>query len=111
MKPDSSGRVLIASKIQALAAKNEIDTQGCVHIGEIQDVTPSAVGCENCLKSGDTWVNLRLCLTCGHVGCCDNSKNTHATRHYHETEHPMIVSFEPGEEWVWCYPDAVTLSA
>ena len=110
MKPDSSGRVRIATKVQALVAENKSDPQGCTHLDDIQEVTPSAEGCENCLKSGDEWVNLRLCLTCGHVGCCDNSKNKHATRHYHETQHPMIVSFEPEEEWVWCYLDDVTIS-
>jgi uncharacterized UBP type Zn finger protein len=110
MKSDASGRVRIASKLQNLVAKNELDSEGCAHLAEMKDVTPSAEGCENCLKSGDEWVNLRLCLTCGHVGCCDNSKNKHATRHHHETDHPMIVSFELEEEWVFCYPDEVTIS-
>jgi uncharacterized UBP type Zn finger protein len=62
-------------------------------------------GCEECLKTGDSWVHLRLCLTCGHVGCCDNSKNKHATKHFHATGHPVIKSFEPGEDWTWCYVD------
>jgi uncharacterized UBP type Zn finger protein len=62
-------------------------------------------GCEECLKIGDRWVHLRMCLTCGKVGCCDSSKNKHATRHYHETKHPVIRSVEPGEEWMWCYVD------
>jgi uncharacterized UBP type Zn finger protein len=79
----------------------------CPHLQTIRDVIPSAAGCEQCLKTGDTWVHLRLCLSCGHVGCCDNSKNRHATRHYHETHHPMIRSFEPGEDWGWCYVDNV----
>jgi len=57
------------------------------------------------LAIGDPWVHLRLCLTCGHVGCCDDSKNKHATRHYHKTQHPIIQSLEPGEDWWWCYPD------
>jgi uncharacterized UBP type Zn finger protein len=77
----------------------------CPHLQTIRDVTPSASGCEECLKTGDTWVHLRLCLSCGHVGCCDNSKNRHATRHYHETHHPIIRSLEPGEDWGWCYVD------
>lgn len=77
----------------------------CEHLEQIREVTPSANGCEDCLKTGDEWVHLRLCLVCGHVGCCDNSKNKHATRHFHETTHPVIRSFEPGESWVWCYPD------
>lgn len=62
-------------------------------------------GCEECLKTGDSWVHLRLCLTCGHVGCCDNSKNKHATKHFYTTKHPVITSFEPGENWKYCYVD------
>jgi uncharacterized UBP type Zn finger protein len=77
----------------------------CEHLDQIQDVTPGAEGCEDCLRSGGRWLHLRLCLTCGHVGCCDSSPNKHATKHYHETKHPLIRSFEPGEEWVWCYAD------
>ena len=77
----------------------------CPHIEAIRDVTPSAKGCEDCLKLGDSWVHLRLCLSCGYVGCCDNSKNRHATRHYRGTGHPVIRSFEPGENWAWCYVD------
>src|SRR6266568_3100164 len=61
------------------------------------------------VKIGDSWVHLRLCLTCGHVGCCDSSKNKHATRHFHATNHPLIQSFQPGEDWVWCYIDQVML--
>jgi uncharacterized UBP type Zn finger protein len=68
-------------------------------------VTPSGPGCAECLASGDDWVHLRLCLTCGHVGCCDNSKNKHATLHYHASGHPVIRSYEPGEEWGYCYRD------
>jgi uncharacterized UBP type Zn finger protein len=77
----------------------------CVHLNQIRPVVPSANGCEECLAIGDTWVHLRLCLTCGHVGCCDDSKNKHATRHYHKTQHPIIRSHQPGEYWMWCYPD------
>ena len=60
-------------------------------------------GCEECLKMGDRWVHLRLCLACGHVGCCDSSKNKHATKHFHATAHPVMRSIEPGEAWLWCY--------
>ena len=80
-------------------------TTTCPHVAEIRDVTPSARGCEECLKLGDEWVHLRLCLTCGHVGCCDSSKNRHATKHFHATTHPIIKSFQPGEDWGWCYVD------
>ncbi len=79
--------------------------QQCSHLAQIKPVAPSAKGCEDCLKSGDTWVHLRLCMTCGHVGCCDSSKNRHATRHFHATTHPIVRSLEPGEQWGYCYPD------
>lgn len=81
----------------------------CAHLGGIHPVHPSARGCEDCLRIGDQWVHLRICLTCGHVGCCDSSKNKHATKHYHSTSHPIIRSFEPGENWGWCYADEVML--
>jgi uncharacterized UBP type Zn finger protein len=79
----------------------------CSHVDLIRDVTPSAPGCQECLETGDRWVHLRLCLICGHVGCCDSSKNKHATKHFHETRHPIIQSFEAGETWRWCYVDEV----
>ncbi|HEX8368435.1 MAG TPA: UBP-type zinc finger domain-containing protein [Pyrinomonadaceae bacterium] len=78
----------------------------CEHLSEIKAaVTPSADGCEDCLKTGGWWVHLRLCETCGHVGCCDNSPNKHATKHFHASKHPIIKSFEPGEDWGYCYVD------
>ena len=78
----------------------------CAHTEQIWDVQPSAQGCEECLEIGDTWVvPLRKSLVCGHVGCCDSSKNKHATRHFHDTSHPIVASFEPGEDWRWCYVD------
>jgi CPA1 family monovalent cation:H+ antiporter len=64
-------------------------------------------GCEECLASGDSWVHLRLCLECGHVGCCDSSPNRHATKHFRKTGHQLVASYEPGEAWVWCYEDEV----
>jgi uncharacterized UBP type Zn finger protein len=79
----------------------------CTHLDQIQDVTPSAQGCEDCLKIGGRWVHLRMCLVCGHVGCCDSSPNRHATAHYHTSGHPLIQSVEPGESWIWCYVDEV----
>jgi uncharacterized UBP type Zn finger protein len=81
----------------------------CTHLEKIRQVTPHARGCEDCLKMGDSWVHLRLCLECGHVGCCDSSKNKHATRHFHDSGHPVMKSFEPGENWGWCYVDQVEL--
>lgn len=77
----------------------------CTHLDQIQHVTPSGTGCKECLELGDTWVHLRLCLSCGHVGCCDQSKNKHARKHAAEVEHPLIRSFQPGEEWIWCFVD------
>ncbi|HVH58894.1 MAG TPA: UBP-type zinc finger domain-containing protein [Candidatus Sulfotelmatobacter sp.] len=81
----------------------------CTHLDQIRKVKPKTKGCEECLKLGDRWVHLRLCLICGHVGCCDASKNKHATKHFHATKHPVIRSQEPGENWMWCYVDEVML--
>ena len=84
----------------------------CSHLFEIANVTPKTPnGCEECLKIGDGWLHLRLCVTCGHVGCCDDSKNRHASKHFHETNHPIIKSFEPDEEWGWCYVDELLLES
>ena len=78
----------------------------CKHLKDLKPMQPrSEGGCEECLKLGDTWVHLRLCMSCGHVGCCDSSKNKHATKHNRATHHPIIRSLEPGEEWGFCYPD------
>jgi uncharacterized UBP type Zn finger protein len=80
--------------------------QTCDHLGSIVDPEPRAVGCEDCLAQGrNDWVHLRVCQTCGHVGCCDNSPGRHATAHYRSTGHPLIRSFEPGEDWFYCYVD------
>src|SRR5436305_15340306 len=83
----------------------------CTHLDQIQEVSPSGNGCVECLAAGDWWVHLRLCMTCGHVGCCDDSPNTHATKHFHATGHPVIKSFEPGEDWGWCFEDEVAMDA
>jgi uncharacterized UBP type Zn finger protein len=79
----------------------------CPHLARPGEVSARTDGCEECLKTGDAWVHLRLCRSCGHVGCCDSSKNKHATRHYRATAHPVVSSFEPGEDWSWCYVDEV----
>ncbi len=82
----------------------------CTHLAEVRDVTPrTPAGCEECLTMGTRWVHLRLCLECGHVGCCDQSPGKHATKHFHRTGHPIIRSFEPRENWGWCYVDEVML--
>ena len=80
-------------------------SETCEHTADVRDVTPSALGCEECLKMGSKWVHLRLCRTCGHVGCCENSPNKHATAHFHGEAHPIIQSYEPGEDWYYCYVD------
>ena len=81
----------------------------CTHREEIREVSPNTAGCEECLQMGERWVHLRLCLTCGHVGCCDSSPNKHATAHFRATGHPIMRSLEPGERWKWCYVDRVML--
>ncbi len=89
--------------------RQALGQKGCDHLKLVRDVTPSAKGCEECLKMGDTWVHLRLCLICGHVGCCDNSKNKHATQHYESTGHPVMKSLEPSENWMWCFVDLIMM--
>ena len=81
----------------------------CTHLNQVRNVKPKSKGCEECLQSGDTWVHLRLCRICGHVGCCDSSKNKHATKHFHATRHAIMQSMEPGENWGWCYIDEAWL--
>lgn len=83
--------------------------QGCTHLDQVRDVEPGTNGCQECLQTGGRWVHLRMCLTCGHVGCCDSSPGTHATKHHHQTRHPLVRSMEPGEDWAWCYVDNVML--
>jgi len=79
----------------------------CTHLNEVRITRPTTHVCEDCVKIGDTWVHLRMCLSCGHVGCCDSSKNKHATKHFYRVGHPLIRSIEPGESWVWCYIDQI----
>ena len=77
----------------------------CAHLDTLREVAPSDDGCHECLRDGGRWVHLRMCQQCGHVGCCDNSPGKHATGHWHGAGHPVIRSFEPGEDWFWCYPE------
>lgn len=79
----------------------------CTHLDQVRDVKPKTKGCEECLARGGRWVHLRLCLSCGHVGCCDSSPGKHATAHFRASGHPIIQSFEPGEDWAWCNIDEV----
>jgi uncharacterized UBP type Zn finger protein len=80
----------------------------CTHLDQIKITHTKAHVCEDCVKIGDTWVHLRLCLECGHVGCCDSSQNKHATKHFHKTQHPLMRSIEPGETLMWCYVDNIS---
>ena len=82
-------------------------TTGCTHLDQVAEVEPSSEGCEDCLRTGGRWVHLRMCMSCGHVGCCDNSPNRHATAHFATAHHPIIQSYEPGEDWWFCYVDDV----
>lgn len=78
----------------------------CTHLDAIRDVQPDSTdGCPDCLAEGSQWVHLRECLSCGHVGCCDSSPKRHASAHYRDTAHPVMRSFEPGEDWRWCFVD------
>ena len=79
----------------------------CTHLDRIAvtELPAEIAGCEECLKTGDTWVHLRMCMTCGEIGCCDSSPNRHARRHAAATGHPIVRSAEPGEEWSWCFVD------
>lgn len=79
----------------------------CHHVRDISPEPPRTLGCEECLRLGMRWVHLRLCLSCGHVGCCDSSPGKHATKHHRHSGHPIVASFEPGERWGWCYVDEV----
>jgi uncharacterized UBP type Zn finger protein len=79
----------------------------CSHLGQYTDVVPGSDGCEECLAMGDTWVHRRLCMTCDHVGCCDDSKNKHASKHYQAMDHPLVTPMEAGQEWLWCYADRI----
>jgi uncharacterized UBP type Zn finger protein len=81
----------------------------CSHLDHVlvRELPDSVAGCEECLALGDGWVHLRICLECGHVGCCDSSPNRHATAHAQGTNHPIIRSLQPGEDWAWCYVDQI----
>jgi uncharacterized UBP type Zn finger protein len=78
---------------------------------EVTAIPDPVVGCEECLKIGSLWVHLRMCMECGHVGCCDSSPNKHATKHFHKVKHPIMRSVEPGESWGWCYVDEMEIDA
>ena len=103
--PGTDGAV---ASVAAAAIAAEPDSAICGHV-PADDAEPGSGGCEDCLRIGGEWFHLRLCLTCGHVGCCDRSPSQHASAHYHSTGHPVIRSFEPGESWTWCYADEIAV--
>ena len=86
-------------------------SQICSHLDHVlvHELPVEVAGCEDCLREGGKWLHLRICLECGHVGCCDDSPARHASAHAHSTGHPIIRSLEPGETWCWCYIDRVAL--
>src|SRR6516164_1959938 len=107
-----AARVSRGTRRQSRAPRQHEETlmsDECIHTDTIREVTPSALGCEECLKIGSPWVHLRLCRTCGHVGCCDDSPNRHATKHFHHTRHPIIEGYDPPEGWGWCFIDEILL--
>ena len=83
----------------------------CTHLDQIEitELPPAVEGCEECLRTGGAWCHLRICLTCGHVGCCDSSPGKHASAHAADREHPIIRSIQPGEDWSWCYVDELAM--
>jgi tellurite resistance protein TerC len=105
--------IMLASVIASLLFPRRqlapLPNPACTHVDRVADPGPRTDGCEECLRLGERWVHLRLCLTCGHVGCCDSSPNKHATAHFQATRHPVMRSLEPGERWKWCYVDKVVL--
>lgn len=101
VRPEEPGTVRLSRAQRENAA--------CTHAAETRPVVPRSDGCEECLALGEEWVHLRLCMTCGHVGCCDESKNHHATAHFHAAGHPIVRSHQPGETWAWCYADEIVL--
>jgi uncharacterized UBP type Zn finger protein len=96
---------------QAPNLRNNDAMPACAHLDavELLDLPDEVEGCEECLATGGRWVHLRMCQTCGHVGCCEDSPGRHATAHFHATAHPIIRSAEPGEQWSWCYVDELML--
>ena len=107
LAPRRQARVDPGGKVVKMGQSRSVE-DGCSHLESVdRSVKPHSKGCEECLKMGDRWVHLRLCMQCGHVGCCDDSKNRHATKHFHATQHPIVRSLEPGESWGWCFVDQV----
>ena len=105
------GRAVRAQAPLCAAGGGGMSATACTHLDQVavHELPAEVEGCEDCLRSGGKWLHLRICLTCGHIGCCDSSPGRHATAHHRESSHPIVRSLEPGEEWSWCYPDELAL--
>src|SRR5262249_3571692 len=105
----AAAALVAALLVEALPSRapagDGIATVSCAHLEMVLDPPPRAQGCEECLRLGERWVHLRMCLTCGYLGCCDASRPPHARAHFWATQHPLVRSLEPGEAWRWCYLD------
>ena len=91
------------------ARRRRVNDVGCTHLDriEIVDLPESIAGCEDCLATGGRWLHLRMCMSCGKIGCCDSSPNRHARKHAASDGHPIAKSAEPGEDWSWCFVDEI----
>jgi len=90
-------------------SRRQLATKKCTHAHTAIPQEVDELVCPECVALGDSWVHLRVCMICGHVGCCDSSKNKHATAHFRSSGHPIVMSIEPGEIWAWCYEDNTLL--
>jgi uncharacterized UBP type Zn finger protein len=104
-------RQRLADELRRISFQRSFAHRRCAHLGTTENVAPSSPTCPSCDEQGAPWVHLRMCLTCGAVGCCDSSRQRHARAHFEATGHPVIRSIEPGEAWAWCYPDQAYLGA
>jgi uncharacterized UBP type Zn finger protein len=95
----------LADAVRRIVFQQSFERRGCEHLAAVGDLAPEGAICQSCVAEGDQWVKLRMCLTCGTVGCCDSSRLQHARAHFEATGHPVMRSVEPGETWAWCYPD------
>ncbi len=100
---------VVADTLRRFALQRSFSARPCAHLAADDVVAPERATCRRCEQRGDDWVKLRMCLTCGTVGCCDSSPGRHARTHFETTGHPLIRSIEPGETWAWCYPDEAYL--
>lgn len=111
MSPMRKSYTRITETLLKLIYTRQLQEKPCAHLHLIKVVEPAKDVCAECVAQGDSWPNLRMCLVCGHIGCCDTSKNKHMLEHIRTTGHPLIRSIEPGEGWIWCYEDDAFLSA